>query len=141
MNHIPKSIGLLIVICLCWINGQAQYSNQIEIEELLNTDTTSVGQKIMYPTVDQAQITVFKITMPPGSDTGWHKHDIPLVAYIMQGSLTVERKTGESVKFEAGSAVAEMRDLYHIGRNEGTEPLVLIAVYLGGDHKTLAIKE
>ncbi|HLW49485.1 MAG TPA: cupin domain-containing protein [Sphingobacteriaceae bacterium] len=118
----------------------AQYSDNIQVEVLMKTDTTSIGQKIKYPKVAEAEVTVFKITMQPGATTGWHKHDIPLFAYVLQGTLIVEQENGVRKEFTAGSAVAEMMDEYHLGLNEGKEPLILVAFYLGGDQKPLAIR-
>ncbi|HMR19294.1 MAG TPA: cupin domain-containing protein [Sphingobacterium sp.] len=136
-----KSVLSLLFGCLLCVFAHAQYSNDIVIETLMKADTTSIGQKILYPQVEHAEVTVFKITMQPGTSTGWHKHDIPLFAYILQGTLTVERENGERKQFTAGTAISEMRDQYHQGLNEGEDPLVLIAFYLGGDNKPLAIRK
>lgn len=119
--------------------SKAQYANSLTIEPLLKTDTTSIGQPIAYPHVDRAEVTVLKITMPPGSKTGWHKHDIPLFAYMVQGELTVTREDHEPRVFRAGEAVAEMINVYHEGANFGENDVILIACYLGGDNKPLAI--
>jgi len=138
--------NLLIVFLGCFASGFisnplfAQYSEGIQVEVLMKTDTTSVGQKIKYPKVDAAEVTVYKITMQAGASTGWHKHDIPLFAYVLQGTLIVERENGGRKEFKAGSAVAEMMDEYHLGLNEGKEPVILVAFYLGGDQKPLAIR-
>ena len=84
---------------------------------------------------------MLKITLPPGTSTGWHRHQIPLFAYILQGVLTVEHENGTYKQFEAGTAVAEMLDTFHQGINNGTEPVILIALYLGGDDTLLAEKK
>ncbi len=117
---------------LAWLGSSAQYPNHIIIEKLLKTDTTSAGQKITYPKFENAEITALKIMLKPGSSTGWHKHDIPLFAYIVQGTLTVETDDGKQLQFEAGSAMSEVIGMYHQGINRGKEELILIAFYLGG---------
>lgn len=132
-----------LTLCLCLVSvltALAQYSDAITIETLLKTDTTSMGQKINYPKVQHAEITMYKITMKPGASTGWHKHDIPLFAYVAQGSLTVSSHDGQKKVFTSGMGIAEMIDTYHEGVNAGDVPVVLIAVYLGGDGKPLAVK-
>ncbi len=128
----------MFLTCTAFV-AEAQYANSLTVEPLLKTDTTSIGQPIAYPQVGRAEVTVLKITMPPGSNTGWHKHDIPLFAYVVQGELTVTREQHEPRVFRGGEAVAEMTDVYHEGANLGEEDVVLIAFYLGGDDKPLAI--
>ncbi|MFD1629406.1 cupin domain-containing protein [Pseudopedobacter beijingensis] len=109
------------------------YTDDLIIEPLLKTDTTIIGQRISYPQVERAEVSMLKITLKPGVTTGWHKHQIPLFAYVLQGVLTVARENGEYQQFEAGTAIAEIMDTYHQGINNGAEPVVLIAFYLGGD--------
>lgn len=109
-----------------------QYTEKLIIEPLLKTDTTYIGQKIKYPQFEHNEVTILKITMKPGTDTGWHKHGIPLFAYVMQGTLSVELEDGRKMQFNKDSAIAEGFDDYHIGKNEGSEDVVLIAIYLGG---------
>lgn len=126
--------GGLMVALFCWVlQGYGQYAAQVKVEHLLKADTNSIGQRIVYPQFNRAEVSMLKITMEPGTVTGWHKHAIPLFAYIVQGVLTVERESGDQKEFKAGMAVAEMYDTYHQGINRGNEPVVLIAVYLGGD--------
>lgn len=133
-----KKILLLVFIAFMCINARAQYAESILVETLLKTDTTFVGQPIAYPNVEKAEVTILKITINPGALTGWHKHGIPLFAYVMQGVLTVELGNGTRKQFRAGTAVAESRNTYHQGMNEGEVPVVLLAVYMGGDAQPLA---
>jgi quercetin dioxygenase-like cupin family protein len=79
-----------------------------------------------------------KITFPPGSSTGWHKHDIPVFAYVLEGELTVELENGKIIQFKQGAAFAEVHDTWHNGKNNGTENLVLIAIYMGEKGKVLS---
>lgn len=135
-----KNIFLLILM-LFGLWAYPQYTKQIVVEQLLKTDTTSIGQPIKYPAVKRPEVSVLKITIAPGGKTGWHKHQIPLFAYVEEGVLTVEWGKGKRKQFNKGTAVAEMLNTSHQGINEGNVPVVLIAVYLGGDGKMLAEKE
>lgn len=55
---------------------KAQYNNELVVEELLQSEVNGMGQKISYPEVKDAKVTMKKITFPPGETTGWHKYDI-----------------------------------------------------------------
>ncbi len=56
MKRIVVTISLIFV-CLI---GKSQYSKGIVIEPILKTDTTSIGQKIIYPHFKEDEITILK---------------------------------------------------------------------------------
>ena len=131
------TLALLAIISL---TARSQYSG-LNIKELLRTDTTSIGQKITYPNFDNPEVTMLKITIPPGKSTGWHKHNIPVFAYVVKGTLTVELEDHQIKKFKEESTFAEMRDTYHNGTNMEDTDLILIAIYMGGKGQHLSIKK
>lgn len=132
-------IGLTtIVIFLCLI-GKSQYNREIKIETLLKTDTTSIGQRILYPNFKDDEVTISKITIPPGKSTGWHKHEVPVFAYVLQGTLTVEVENHKTLRFSEHSYFAEVINTFHNGTNREKEDVVLIAYYLGGKGEKLSV--
>jgi quercetin dioxygenase-like cupin family protein len=128
----------LILLAFLSLTARSQYSGLI-IKELLHTDTTSIGQKITYPEFNDPEVTMLKITIPPGKSTGWHKHNIPVFAYVVKGTLTVELEDHRIMKFKEESTFAEMRETYHNGTNMEDSDLVLIAIYMGGKGQKLSI--
>jgi quercetin dioxygenase-like cupin family protein len=121
------------------IGANGQYKEGVIVEPVLKTDTTSIGQKLKFPDFQENEITISKVTILPGKSTGWHKHNIPVFAYISEGNLTVELENGKEMEFPEHTSFAEMRDVYHNGKNNGTENVVLIAFYLGEKGKKLSI--
>lgn len=130
----------LIVVSFA-LAGKAQYNNDLVIEPILKTDTTSLGQKISYPSADNAEVTMLKITLHPGTKTGWHYHDVPVFAYVMKGTLTVELENKKTLQFKENSSFAEVIHTLHQGANYGTDDLVLLAFYVGVKGKPLSIKQ
>jgi quercetin dioxygenase-like cupin family protein len=128
----------IILLAFLSLTARSQYSG-LNIKELLRTDTTSIGQKITYPDFADPEVTMLKITIPPGKSTGWHKHSIPVFAYVVKGTLTVELEDHREIKFKEESTFAEMRDTYHNGTNKEDSDLVLIAIYMGGNEQKLSI--
>ena len=128
----------IIAICICFVL-KAQYNNDIKIEPLLKTDTTSIGQKIIYPSFQNDEVTISKITIPPGNSTGWHKHNLPVFAYVLKGNLTIEIENNKTKQFSENSSFSEMIDTYHNGVNRGKEDVVLIAFYMGEKGKALSV--
>jgi quercetin dioxygenase-like cupin family protein len=128
----------LILMAFLSLTARSQYSGLI-IKDLLRTDTTSIGQKITYPEFADPEVTMLKITIPPGKSTGWHKHNFPVFAQVLKGTLTVELEDHREIKFKEESTFAEMRDTYHNGKNMEDSDLVLIAIYMGGKGQKLSI--
>lgn len=120
---------------------KAQYNNKLVVEELLQSEVNGMGQKIRYPEVKDAKVTMTKITFPPGETTGWHKHDIPVFSYIIKGTLTVETGDGKMMQYKENTCFSESYNIYHKGTNKENTDLVVIAIYLGGDARELSIKK
>lgn len=138
-----KKLLLLLVLVTFFLHAssQATYNKGIIIEQLLKTDTTALGQKIVYPVFQDDEITILKITVPPGESTGWHKHIIPVFAYVLEGTLTVELKENKTITLTRNSTFSEVRNTYHNGINKGTENVILIAFYMGEKGKPLSERE
>jgi quercetin dioxygenase-like cupin family protein len=134
-----KKILLALLFVIFTAGLYAQYDSKITIETLLKTDTTSIGQKINYPLTQHPEVSICKITIPPGASTGWHLHNFPVFAYVEKGTLTVESENGKKLQFNEGQSFSEMIGLKHNGINNGTEDVVLFAVFMGEKNKPLSV--
>ena len=85
-----KRLELAFLVFFICCTANAQYNKGVVLETILKTDTTSIGQKIVYPDFTNEEVSVVKVILPPGKSTGWHKHVFPVFAYVLQGTLTVE---------------------------------------------------
>ncbi len=134
-----KDLISFLTVALFSLNLFAQYSSEIQVVELLDAETNAIGQIIEYPDFDKAKVTLRKVLFPPGTDTGWHKHDVPVFGYIISGTLTVEVEERESVEYTSGESFAESIGIYHRGINKTEDDVEVIAIYLGGDEQQLSI--
>jgi quercetin dioxygenase-like cupin family protein len=101
---------------------------------LLQSGTDILGDPIVYPD-GAANVTAAIVTVPPGGQTGLHRHEVPLFAYILEGELTVDYGTKGKKTYRAGDALLEAQNWPHNGVNTGTVPMKLLAVYMGGEGK------
>lgn len=118
----------------------ADYSSGVAVKVLKKTSVTGNGQKITYPLTDKAEVTAMTVDLAPGAETGWHKHPVPVYAYVISGVLQVELEDGKLLYFGAGEAVIEVVNTLHNGRNTGTEPVRLAVFYLGAEGTPNVIK-
>lgn len=134
-----KRISFIIILtCIC-LTAKSQYNKGVLLETVLKTDTTSIGQKIVYPTFANDEVSIIKVTLPPGKSTGWHKHFFPVFAYVMKGTLTVEVENKKTLQFPVNSSFSEVINTLHNGVNNGNEDVVLIAFFMGEKDKPLSV--
>ena len=92
---------------------------------------TIIGQPIAFPTEPNPVVTSAIVTIPPGGETGWHEHSVPLFVYILEGAVTVDYGSHGIRVVAAGSSMLEAMDWPHNAHNYGTVPVRILAVYMG----------
>ncbi len=112
----------------------------LTVSPVKKTTTTSNGRKIVYPRTDSAEVTVAIVDIPPGEETGWHQHQIPVYAYVLAGDLIVEIEGGKQNFFREGDAIIEVVNTPHNGRNAGKVPVKLVVFYTGIEGRPNTIK-
>lgn len=88
--------------------------------------TVDLGPEI--PGMEGRQLRMRLLTIEPGGHIGVHSHkDRPAVVYFLKGTDTVT--TGDVVKsLKPGDSGAARHDTTHWHRNDGNEPVVLLAI-------------
>ena len=94
---------------------------------------TVLDQLLQYPNGSQAQVSSAILTIAPGVSTGLHKHDAPMYAYILEGTLTVTYEGGIVKEFSAGSAILEAVGTPHNGENKTDKPVKILVVNMGAE--------
>ena len=107
-----------------------QYQNLLT--PLLSSSTTIIDQPIAYPE-GTPKVTAAIVTIPPGGSTGWHLHEVPLFAYILEGEITLDYGEKGIVTKKAGDGMLEAMNWAHNGMNKGDVPIRILAVYMGAD--------
>jgi quercetin dioxygenase-like cupin family protein len=78
------SLFLIFVISMNTAVFAEGYHPSVQIDENLSTTKTWDGASIQYPS-GTARVTGAIITLPPGTETGWHMHPVPCLALILEG--------------------------------------------------------
>ena len=130
MFNLATSIGFAVTLALLPTLGRA---DAYPTQELLSTEMTVMGEAIHYPTNGQAKVTVSIVTIEPGADIKLHRHPVPLVAYVLEGELTVDYGAKGMKIYHKGDAFVEAMDVPHRGMNPGTSTVRLLAIYTGAE--------
>ena len=71
-------------------------------------------------------------TLEPGGYGALHSHkELPVILYVVRGTLTVCTPDGKCEEISEGQATAEGKDVTHWAANKGTTPLTYLAVEIG----------
>lgn len=92
---------------------------------------TADGKKIAYPVTTNPEVTAMLVEIAPKAETGWHKHDVPVYAYVLAGELEVALEGGKHVTYKSGDAIIEVVGTQHNGINKGKEAVRLVVFYTG----------
>ncbi len=111
----------------------ARGSTGEHVETLLTTGKTLLGQTLAYPAGAPAKVTADIIAIDPGAETGWHEHDVPLLAYMLEGELTVDYGADGTHVYRKGDVIIEAIGTPHNGHNRGAGVVRMFAVFLGAD--------
>lgn len=118
--------------------------NRFLITDLAVLNQTILGQSFEYPSSPNFDVHFVEIL--PGAESGWHTHDMPLIATVLHGEITVyycievsdriseeiEHCPSGAIKrhFVAGDSFVEALNIEHNGKNEGFIPVKLHVVSL-----------
>jgi quercetin dioxygenase-like cupin family protein len=89
------------------------------------------GQDLPDYAPGKPEITILRITIPPGSQLPVHKHPVINAGVLLRGELTVVSEDGKILRLKAGESIVELVNTWHYGRNEGDAPAEIIMVYSG----------
>jgi quercetin dioxygenase-like cupin family protein len=130
---LAASSALLALGVLWWEAGASARESGEDVTPLLSTGITVLGQNFAYPTSAPAKVTAAIVAMQPGAETGWHRHDVPLFGYMLEGELTVDYGPKGTRVYRKGDALMEAIDVPHNGRNTGSSVARILAVFMGAD--------
>jgi quercetin dioxygenase-like cupin family protein len=134
-------VAALVAAVAGWAGTNVSgYREAIKATPLLRTSQNTIGQAIEYPKSGTPEVTALLVEIPPGQGTGWHKHPVPIFAYVLAGTLTVEFASGERHEFHQGQALAEAVETPHNGFNAGDEPVKLVVFAMGVKDVPVAVQ-
>ena len=137
MKHFVIAAAACFLACPGGPRAEDQAPSQYQnlLTPLLQGGTDVLGAPLAYPD-GPVSISTAIVSIPPGGTTGWHSHEVPLFAHILEGELTVDYGEKGTRTYRSGDSVLEAMNWPHNGTNTGDVPMRLIAVYMGGGGKS-----
>ncbi len=112
-------------------NVFARDGAQIDVQELAGTTMSWDGSILPNYPEGQPEVTILRITIPPGATLQRHKHPVINAGVLIRGELTVVTEDDEILNLKAGEAIVEVVDKWHYGLNPGDEEAEIIVFYAG----------
>ena len=110
-------------------------TDPITVTGLLDKDSRTVlGEPFSYPSTTSPQVSSSIVTLEPGAETGWHLHEAPMYAYILDGTLQVTYEVNGSQvtkTYNKGEAIMEGLDTPHNGQNTSSGSVSILVVNMG----------
>jgi quercetin dioxygenase-like cupin family protein len=133
MNAMKEIVIAAFLLLFPWNMLHADAYTNVEVKKLLVSTKTGNGDPVAYLNTANPEVTALEVTFPPGGSTGWHKHPVPVYAYVLEGTLTVKLESGQCLTFNKGDAIFEVMNTFHNGTNLGKEPVRLVVFYTGAE--------
>ncbi len=140
MRMVQAVIALFLLLVMNSTANAEEYRN-VEVKKLMTSSMSSNGERLLYLCTEKPEVTALLVHFPPGGSTGWHKHPVQVYAYVLEGELTVELKSGRTFLFKQGDAIFEVTNTLHNGVNSGTLPATLVVFYTGAVGVPNVVKE
>ena len=125
-------IALVATLSVAPALAEESISYKTLVTPLIETSRTIIDQPIAYP-AGTAKVTAVIVTIPPGGETGWHEHAVPLFGYMLDGALTVDYGDKGTRTYKPGDTLMEAMNWPHNGANKGDAPVRILAVYMGAE--------
>ena len=123
MKKLFCGIGLILLLS---INVWAQDVNSVKVDVLAKTSSSWDGSSLPDYPKGKPEITILRVTIPPGVQLAVHKHPVINAGVLLKGELTVVTKDNKILHLKAGDPIVEVVNKWHYGKNEGHKPAEII---------------
>lgn len=133
-------LGAVLALSACSAQTEPPVSSTILLDKV---GTTILGEEFQYPVTTDPEITSSVVRLQPGAETGWHLHEAPMYAYILEGTLEVTYEVDGSMMtkvYNKGEAIMEGLDTRHNGKNAADEPVSILVVNMGSPELENSVK-
>jgi quercetin dioxygenase-like cupin family protein len=139
-----KPLKFICAFCLTVLLSAhvwAKETHFIESKELAKSSLSWDGNPLPNYPEGQPEVTILRITIPPGVQLPMHEHPVINAGVLISGELTVVTTENKTLHLQAGDPIIEVVNTWHYGKNEGQAPAEIIVFYAGISSKPITIKQ
>jgi quercetin dioxygenase-like cupin family protein len=145
-----QSIRILVIFsvilllqsgCVTVQNNQETRDSTATVKELVKTTQSWDGSVLPTYPHGQPEITILRITIPPGTRLDTHRHPVINAGVLVSGQLTVVTTDGKILHLKAGDPIVEVINTLHYGVNQGDATAEIIVFYAGTIDKPITVVE
>jgi len=134
-------IFILVFAVLVSPAWAAQAKKEPTITVLAKSEISWNGQRLPEYPKGQPEVTILKVTVPPGASLPFHEHPMISAGIMTRGELTVETEDKKTLHLKAGDPIVEVVDAFHYGKNETDQPAEIVVFYAGIKNAPVSIKK
>jgi quercetin dioxygenase-like cupin family protein len=120
---------------------QAQDSTGITTAVLAKSGSSWDGTPLPAYPAGKPEITILRITIPPGAALPMHKHPVINAGMLLSGELTVHTEDNKTLNLTAGEGLVEVVSKWHDGKNTGKRPAVILVFYAGTTGAPITVRK
>lgn len=131
-SRMKKSIVYaILLVALMTSCATRKNLRDISVETLVKSSQSWNGAELPGYGEGIPEVTVLRITIPPGASLQPHKHLCINVGLLTKGELTVMTETDQKMVLKAGDPIVELVNTWHYGKNTGRKPAEIVVFYAG----------
>ena len=132
--------GLWLALMLAGPVWAADSTNVTSVV-LVKTTMSWDGKALPAYPQGQPEITMVRVTIPPGAQLPLHQHPVINAGLLTQGELTVVTADNKVLHLKAGDPIVEVVNTWHYGKNEGRLPAEIVVFYAGTPDVAITVKK
>ncbi len=136
-----KAVYCILSVILVAGCVSPRYANDVQSVQLVKSTASWDGKPLPAYKTATPEITILRITIPPGCTLPIHTHPFINAGVLIKGELTVTTDSGQVLRLNPYDPIVEVVDTWHYGKNEGHEPAEIIVFYAGEKGEPITIKK
>lgn len=133
-------LGLCFAPILTATTPAADHGADTQTDVLAMSSQSWDGSNLPAYPAGTPEVTVLRLTIPPGGKLPLHQHPVINAAVLLRGEIEVATKE-KSLHLKAGEALVEVVNKWHSGKNVGTSAAELVIFYAGTPDKPITVKK
>ena len=133
------AFGALSFVAVAQTAGDQALPKGFKTTPLVKSGMTASNMKVAYAVGGDAEITAVIGELEAGGRTARHQHPVPVVVYVLEGTITLQADGGPPREYKPGQAYIEDINHWHQAFNNTASLTKILVVFAGVQGKPTTI--